>query len=142
MDIPISFLANAGLEKASFDDVPGQYQTAFEIAALKGWVKGERDCYGKSPCNGRPERPINRAEAAALIIRAHDLRSGNEAPQFADASSGEWYAESIRTAASRCILKGDNGTGRVRPADNLNRAEMVVMLARVGAGLTYPNCGE
>jgi len=142
MDIPMprSVLVDAGLAGASFDDVPGKYQDYYELAALKGWVKGEGDCYGRHPCYGHPGRPINRAEAAALIIRAHNLSSGDEAPQFNDVPPGDWYAENIRIAGSHCILKGDEGTGRVRPADTLNRAEMVVMIRRASQQLKYPNC--
>ena len=125
----------------SFDDVPVD-STAFgwfEEAAKEGWVTGQGDCYGKHPCKAKPNDPINRAEAAALIIRAFALTQG-EAPAFDDAPAGAWYGDIIRTAASHCILQGDSGARRVRPAANMNRAEMIAMLWRVDQGLTYPNC--
>lgn len=125
----------------SFDDVPVD-STAFgwfEEAAQEGWVTGQGDCYGKHPCHAKPNDPINRAEAAALIIRAFGLTQG-EAPAFDDAPAGAWYGNIIRTAASKCILQGDSGSRRVRPAANMNRAEMIAMLWRVDQGFTYPNC--
>lgn len=142
MDIPLSIIANAGLKQASFDDVSGRYQNAFEKAAIKGWVKGDGDCYRRHPCYAGPDRNINRAEAAALLMRAHDMQSTGDAPEFADVASEDWFADTIRKAASHCVLQGDAGTGRVRPADTLNRAEMVVMIARASKGITYPNCQE
>jgi len=128
--------------KPSFNDVPVD-STAFswfEEAAKEGWVTGQGDCYGKHPCNAKPNDPINRAEAAALIIRAFGLTQG-QAPAFEDAPAGAWYADIIRTAASRCILQGDNGSSRVRPAAHMNRAEMIAMLWRVDRDLSYPDCG-
>lgn len=128
----------------SFDDVNSSawYYAYIEEAAKEQWVRGDGNCYGSRPCYARPGANINRAEAAALIVRAFGLEATGAAPQFADNPSGQWYTESIQTAADHCVLQGDDSTGRVRPSDNMNRAEMVVMLFRVDQGLTYPNdCG-
>lgn len=128
----------------SFDDVkPGAwYYSYMEEAAKEGWVKGDRDCYGSHPCNARPSANINRAEAAALIVRAFELEATEEAPAFVDVASSQWYSDVVQTAADHCVLQGDDATGRVRPADPMNRAEMVVMLNRVDQGLTFGvDCG-
>lgn len=125
----------------SFDDVPID-STAFgwfEEAAKEGWLTGQGDCYGTHPCNAKPDDPINRAEAAALIIRSFQLTQG-QAPYFVDAPAGAWYGDIIPTAASHCILQGDSGSAHVRPSSNMNRAEMIVMLQRVDQGLIWPNC--
>ncbi|TSC57851.1 MAG: hypothetical protein Greene041619_926 [Candidatus Peregrinibacteria bacterium Greene0416_19] len=129
---------------ASFDDVKASawYYGYMEEAAKEGWVKGDKDCYGTHPCNARPGANINRAEAAALIARAFALEATGDAPQFVDNPSGQWYTDAIQTGADFCVLQGDDSTGRVRPADNMNRAEMVVMLFRVDQNLTYGvDCG-
>lgn len=129
----------------SFNDVPtGAWFYAYmEEAAKEGWVRGDNNCYGSKPCNARPNANINRAEAASLIVRAFGLDSTGSAPQFVDNPSGQWYTESIQTAADHCVLQGDDSTGRVRPSDNMNRAEMVVMLHRVDQGLTFGvDCGK
>ena len=126
---------------ARFDDVPGIYQLAFEKAAFKGWLKGEGDCLGSHPCYARPEKPINRAEAAALIFRAFEFASAaGKGQTFTDVVPGSWYTEHVRAASYYCILRGDSNTGKGRPGDNLNRAEMAVMIWRAGQKLTYPNC--
>ncbi|ALM10480.1 MAG TPA: hypothetical protein DEB30_04710 [Candidatus Peribacter riflensis] len=129
----------------SFNDVPtGAWFYAYmEEAAKEGWVRGDNNCYGSKPCYGRPNSNINRAEAAALIVRAFGLESTGSAAQFVDNPSGQWYTEPIQTAADHCVLQGDDSTGRVRPSDNMNRAEMVVMLHRVDQGLTFGvDCGQ
>lgn len=130
---------------ASFDDVKASawYYPYMEEAAKEQWVKGDGNCYGSHPCYGRPAANINRAEAAALIVRAFALEGTGDAPQFVDNPSGQWYTAAIQTAADHCILQGDDSTGRVRPNDNMNRAEMVVMLHRVDQGQTYGvDCGS
>jgi len=126
----------------SFDDVPftTAYNPSFEIAATKGWLTGDNNCLGKHPCYARPEQSINRAEVAMLLVRAFDLMSDREAPVFEDATNGMWYTEPVRTAASYCILQGDSGANRVRPADTMNRSEMVTMIWRASQNLRYPNC--
>ena len=128
----------------SFNDVATSawYYGYMEEAGKEGWVRGDNNCYGNHPCNARPAANINRAEAAALIVRAFGLEATGDAPQFVDNPSGQWYTDVIQTAADSCVLQGDDATGRVRPADNMNRAEMVVMLHRVDQGLTYGvDCG-
>jgi hypothetical protein len=130
---------------ASFDDVKSSawYYSYMEEAAKEQWVRGDGNCYGTHPCYARPGANINRAEAAALIVRAFGLEASGAAPQFVDNPSGQWYTESIQTAADHCVLQGDDSTGRVRPSDNMNRAEMVVMLYRVDQGLTFGvDCGS
>ena len=128
----------------SFDDVATSawYYGYMEEASKEGWVRGDNNCYGGHPCNARPGANINRAEAAALIVRAFGLEATGDAPQFVDNPSGQWYTDVIQTAADSCVLQGDDSTGRVRPGDSMNRAEMVVMLHRVDQGLTYGvDCG-
>ncbi len=128
----------------SFDDVAtgAWYYKYFEEAGKEGWVRGDGSCFGKHPCYARPSANINRAEAAAIIVRAFGLEAAGSAPQFVDNPSGQWYTADIQTAADHCVLQGDDSTGRVRPSDNMNRAEMVVMLHRVDQGLTYgADCG-
>lgn len=123
----------------SFDDArPGAWYYGYmEEAGKEGWVKGDGNCYGSHPCYARPGANINRAEAAALIVRAFGLDATGDAPNFVDVPSGQWYSSVVQTAADHCVLQGDDATGRARPADFMNRAEMVVMLHRVDQGLTY-----
>ena len=126
----------------SFDDITRRqsYFKHFEEAGKRGLVKGEGNCYGSDNCKANPNDPINRAEAAILLLRAFNLERTPEAPSFSDASIGEWYTEGISAAASLCILRGDDGASTVRPADNMNKAEMIVMLERLFKNARYPSC--
>jgi hypothetical protein len=124
---------------ASFDDVKAGawYYGYMEEAGKEGWVKGDNNCYGTHPCYARPSANINRAEAAALIVRAFGLNATGDAASFVDVPAGQWYTSAVQTAADHCVLQGDDNTGRARPSDFMNRAEMVVMLHRVDQNLTY-----
>lgn len=129
---------------ASFDDVKAGawYYGYMEEAAKEGWVKGDKNCYGSHPCYARPAANINRAEAAALIVRAFGLDATGDASSFVDVPAGQWYTADVQTAADHCVLQGDDATGRARPSDFMNRAEMVVMLHRVDQNLVYGvDCG-
>ncbi len=129
---------------ASFDDVKAGawYYGYMEEAGKEGWVKGDSNCYGTHPCYARPSANINRAEAAALIVRAFNLDATGDAGSFVDVPAGQWYTTAVQTAADHCVLQGDDNTGRARPSDFMNRAEMVVMLHRVDQNLAFGvDCG-
>ena len=127
-----------------FDDVTrsSPYFPYFREAVYTGLIKGENNCviFHTSPCRANPFSHINRAEAAAIINRAFDLKPAAEFPSFQDNPSDAWFNIVISNTASRCILRGDQGTESVRPSDNMNRAEMAVMIWRASQKMQYPNC--
>jgi hypothetical protein len=132
---------------SSFSDVSktAWYFPYVEAAARAGWIKGDADCYGKglARCTARPSDQVNRAEMAALLQRAYRLSYLQLAPEFQDNARGQWYHDPIQIAADHCILEGDGGTSRVRPAASMNRAEMVVIMHRASQGLRYgDDCGS
>jgi hypothetical protein len=129
--------------KSGFDDIDPRNVNEisyFEQAAKNGWVKGVGSCYGRHPCNVQPDGTLNRAEAAAILVRAMGEQSDNNAPTFKDVSGNAWYAGTIRKAAARCILRGDEGGRTMRPGATMNRGEMAVMLWRASQNLLYPDC--
>jgi hypothetical protein len=95
---------------------------------------------GSQQCLARPLDPISRAEAAAIIRRAFGTVPLDRAPVFSDNPQEQWFFTVVQAAADHCILRGDPDTGKVRPLDLLNRAEMVVMLFRIDRAGTYPDC--
>lgn len=125
-----------------FEDVGAGHPAygVMQAAAAARWLLGDHDCLGSHPCFASPDRIINRAEAAAMLTRAYGLGAVPSAPVFSDARAGEWFSEAVTTAAGHCLLKGDDGKTTVRPGALLNRAEMAVMLLRVYAQATYPDC--
>lgn len=125
---------------SNFDDVRtwAWYYAYVETAANAGWLKGDQDCYRNTrPCTARPLSSVNRAEAAALLVRAFESNRTGDAPVFPDNNIEQWYYEPIQIAADHCILVGDDVTGRVRPGSTMNRAEMVVMFHRASQNLEY-----
>ncbi|HLC76436.1 MAG TPA: S-layer homology domain-containing protein [Candidatus Peribacterales bacterium] len=142
-------LAHEGLDyrfsEPFFTDVPvdASYFWHFQNAAMKHWVRGMGDCLGSKSCFANPASSINRAEAAALLSRVYSLEEAAETPFFSDVIIGAWYELPIRAVARKCILQGDEGKSTVRPADSMNRAEMIVMISRARQSLTYGvDCGE
>ena len=135
------------VEEHFFSDVSPEdsFFSAFQMAAQTGLVRGAGDCAGTLlPCFAHPHHPINRAEAAALLVRAYDLMTA-DGPLFEDVEIGAWYEVPILAAASRCILQGDtrnDGRKIVRPDAHMNRAEMIVMVDRARQNLLYGvHCG-
>lgn len=126
----------------TFDDIPETHPRffVFEEAARNGWVKGLHDCAGTHPCLAAPERVINRAEAATILLRAFSLTPGAATPTFIDLPADAWYAQGLLTAASRCIFRGDDAGKTVRPSDTLNQVEMLAVLERSLQQLQYPSC--
>ncbi|MBT3834832.1 S-layer homology domain-containing protein [Candidatus Peribacteria bacterium] len=136
-----------------FSDVsPGDWFFGYmEEAGREEWLKGDGDCYSVSrfdsahrdtdiKCFVRPHSNISRAEAAVIVRRAFGKSRLGKAPAFSDNPAGSWFSDAIQAAADHCILKGDDGTRKVRPGDPVNRAEMVTMLYRVDSGGRYPEC--
>ena len=132
--------------RISFDDIPRTHPlyNLFDEAGRLGLVKGAGDCYGTHPCFAEPGAKINRAEAAALLLRAFGLEPKGAVPRFRDNPSDQWFTESINAAARLCILRGDAGdegpAPAVRPAAPMLRAEMIMMLLRLHQHLAYPSC--
>ena len=125
-----------------FDDanLESPFFASFQEGGRGKWVTGVGNCAGSHPCQAAPLKSVNRAEAAALIIRAFGITATSPAPTFSDNLRDQWYTDFIATAASRCILQGDSGKNRVRPGDPMNRAEMLAMLKRAMNPLDYPHC--
>lgn len=126
----------------NFFDVPPSHPqyAAFAVAAKHDWIRGAHNCIGTHNCNAKPEGIINRAEAAAILVRAFTLHTYDFSPAFSDNPASAWYADTIGIVASRCVLRGDGNGGRVHPDRTLNRVEMLTMLERLRQGLAYPHC--
>lgn len=132
---------------SGFTDVsPSSWYFAYmEAAARLGWIRGDGNCYDEasSLCYARPSAPVNRAEMAVILQRAFSLSHAGSASVFPDnTNTSMWYYLPIQTAADHCVLQGDARTGRVRPADYMNRAEMITMFYRASVDLRYgEDCG-
>ena len=110
-----------------FNDINGHWgQTEIKSAAAKGLVKGTG--------GGRyePDRPVNRAEFATLLVRAlknvTSIVDATDAAPFTDVLSGAWYFEDVKRAKALGLLKFVRDD-RFLPTAPLTREEMASMLA-------------
>ncbi len=78
----------------------------------------------------KPELPISRQDAAALIADLTGIYGGNEEKAFKDASQIAGYAvKQVSTLVSAGIMNGDTN-GFFRPDDGISRAEAVALINR------------
>lgn len=109
----------------TYTDVPPShfYYPVISVATKMGLTHGFPD--GKF----HPDKPITRAETAALLTRAYALTSGSQPVRLPDIE-GNWAAASIRTMSSNGLI-GGYSDGSYRPDRTVTRAEFAVFLARV-----------
>lgn len=109
---------------ASFLDVQKHWsQSNVDLAAAKGLVEG----VGGGLYD--PEKPVTRAEFAAILVRAlgRGTASGSTA-LYNDVKSGAWYFDEVLKAKELGLLGFANGES-FKPDQPLNREEMASMLA-------------
>ncbi|MFH1670513.1 MAG: S-layer homology domain-containing protein [Patescibacteria group bacterium] len=122
-----ALVANA----ASFTDVSGTpYETAFTYLSQKGVISG----YATG--EGKPNGPLNRAEALKVIV---GLRFAERVewykqnlmpmPLFADMDQREWYAPYIEAAFEEDLITGYPDR-TFRPGNYLTAEEAVTMVLR------------
>lgn len=85
-----------------------------------------------------PNAQVNRAEFAAMIVRALGLPEvKGEGSAFQDVHAGDWYSGVIAQAVQYELIQGD-AVGRFRPDQGITRQEAMAVMARAMklAGLT------
>lgn len=115
-----------------FKDVPPDYWAHNAIIALaeRGIVAGFTDG------TFRPDRPITRAEFAAIVRDILPNNTRRAAIQFKDIEPGFWAAPDIDLAVEKGFMKGYPGQ-TFRPAQQIPRLEALVALS-AGLGLQPP----
>ncbi|OME77638.1 hypothetical protein BK120_25530 [Paenibacillus sp. FSL A5-0031] len=111
--------------KKAFTDVPSGHWAALtlQILAAKHIINGTTDLLFY------PERKTTRAEFAALLVAALQLKTDGAKSTFDDVASDAWYADSIAAAVKAGIVSG-RGSNRFAPNETITRAEMAVMAVR------------
>ncbi|OPZ73957.1 MAG: Cellulosome-anchoring protein precursor [Firmicutes bacterium ADurb.Bin456] len=118
-------------DTGGFADLKGHWaaQTVQELVG-KGIISGYED-------NAfRPDNLINRAECSAILARALQLPAGAATlDAFGDAADvPAWAKAPVAAAVEAALLKGypeGDGTTTFRPARQVTRAELAVILSRV-----------
>jgi phosphodiesterase/alkaline phosphatase D-like protein len=115
--------------KTVLKDIAGHWAaSAIEQAVDRGIVTGYTDG------TFRPKQAINRAEFSAMLARALQLNEAGNGLSFTDTKSiPAWAQPFVAQAQQSGIVKG-YGDNTFRPAQNITRAELAVMVVRA-AGL-------
>ncbi len=108
-------------EEMPFDDIASHWAKNDIISMYeRGIVNGDEGKFA-------PDRPINRAETAAMLVRAADIPVNSEYKGiFADVLETEWYSGVIEAAAEKGIVSG-NGNG-FEPMEAITRAQLCKMV--------------
>lgn len=101
-------------------EVPVSPQLSRHTAYMSGYPDG----------TFRPEQPLTRAEAAAVLARLFGAGEGNGAQGFTDLPADHWAAQAITLVAAQGLMTGDPD-GQFRPDGSLTRAEIAAIIARV-----------
>jgi len=76
-----------------------------------------------------PDKPITRAEFAAIIVRGLGLADDENTVVFRDVKSSDWYAGIVAKATEYGVVDGYED-GSFRPLQSITREEAMVMIAR------------
>jgi len=87
---------------------------------------------GRSNGHYEPDRPITRAEFAAVLVRGLGLKPDDRPVTFTDVSAADWYYREVQTAYQYGIVQGYTD-GTFRPMERITREQAVAMLSRATA---------
>ncbi len=90
----------------------------------RGWMQGV------SSTHFAPDKPLTRAQSAAILVRALELEESRGASSFTDVSGQHWAKKEIGIVEQQGIMQG-KGNGKFGPEDSLTREEMAAMLERI-----------
>ncbi|MBQ4528878.1 MAG: S-layer homology domain-containing protein [Clostridia bacterium] len=123
-DVPALLNQNA---VSSFADVPSSHWSYKAVSALSdsGIING----YDNNTF--MPDSPITRAEFAKLLSLSFNFNNGTA--KFVDVSDVDWFASSVKAAASRGIIQGYEGS--FMPGQSITRQDAAVMIYRTFAYL-------
>ncbi|MBP1990855.1 S-layer homology domain-containing protein [Paenibacillus eucommiae] len=110
--------------KKGFIDLEGHWaKEIIEQLASKGIIEGMDEDHFV------PQAHVNRAQFAALISRALNLKINTKQIPFTDVVPGSWYAEEVNSAYAAGIIQGMTETS-FDPEKDITREEMAVMIVR------------
>ncbi len=130
-------------DQSPFADVPLGHWAFEAIARLRaeGVIKGTGSAGGGPGAPAyEPDRPITRAEFAALLARALELEptpTGAPMPSFIDVTESDWFYDAVTRAVAAGYMFG-RAEGFFEPLEGLTRQEAAAVAARVKAQLPAP----
>ncbi|MBP1989835.1 S-layer homology domain-containing protein [Paenibacillus eucommiae] len=122
--------------KKGFVDLEGHWAKAdIELLASKGMIEGMDDDHFV------PQAKVTRAQFAALISRALNLKTTTKQNPFTDVTSGSWYELEVNRAYTAGIIQGITESS-FAPEKNITREEMAVMIVRASAHISADILGK
>ena len=119
-----------GVAEKVLDGIFGDTEDHWSKGYVADLVKAEV-VQGYEDGTFRPDTPINRAETAAMICRLMEVEETEEEENpFLDVELGAWYGECVSSLKTEGIVEG-HPDGTFRPADNINRAELLALAMRL-----------
>lgn len=113
-------------DKRKFKDTGGHWaEEQILFLAEKGWISGFADGTYK------PNNPLTRAQAAAILSNFLALKPTEKSILFRDVGKNFWALQSIRLVAQHHLMNGV-GNGRFSPNHNVTRAQMAQIFYNSG----------
>ena len=113
-------------QKQTFGDLSGyEWATAaIENLSKKGIVSGDGEG------NFMPQNKVTRAEFSAMLVRLMGIADNTATVTFDDVRKNDWFYVYVASAKKAGIINGRSET-QFSPADNITRAEAVIMIHNV-----------
>lgn len=93
------------------------------------WLAGKLIVRGVGGDTFAPDRPVTRAEFAAMLTRSLGLAESNGTAAFADANGDAWYAGALGAAVEAGLIDGFPD-GSFWPDEAVTREQIFAMIAR------------
>ncbi|MDZ8050068.1 MAG: S-layer homology domain-containing protein [Aulosira sp. ZfuVER01] len=127
--IPSPYIVNPDIDLPSFSDLKGHWAEAFIRALVSmGLTTGFADG------SYQPDKPMTRAQYAALVAGAFNPTPKRPAIDFTDVAKDFWAAKAIQIAAMGGFVSGFSDR-TFRPDQNVQRLQVIVSLVN---GLALP----
>ncbi len=123
------YIVNPDADIASFADIKGHWAEAF-IRALASMSL----THGFADGSYQPDKPMTRAQYAALVAVAFNPIAKRPAPDFTDVPQDFWAYNALQIAASGGFVSGFSDR-TFRPDQNVQRLQVIVSLVN---GLALP----
>jgi len=76
-----------------------------------------------------PDKPITRAEFAAIVVRGLGLKPESGATGFVDVKASDWYSDAVRTAKQVQLING-YADGSFRPMEMITREQAMTIISK------------
>ena len=76
-----------------------------------------------------PDKPMTRAEFAAIVVRGLGLKPASDSAGFTDVKTSDWYSDVVRAAREYGLIEGF-ADGSFRPLEKITREQAMSILAK------------